>query len=305
MADNVLLEYTKQVYTLESELYTLNQMREATNNGIMMNQNSIKKEECNGYFSDLSGGYDRSFLSFLGGIPLLLIGVYFIVVLIYGIILHDTSGWWLVLLLGLGSLWAGIYLTYFKYFRDVFFKIKVKKEKKNRIAAEIEKIHNKNMECQDNIEKLNDTKAKLNGYISEKEKALKTIYDYNIIHPSYRNFYGISKIYHLLDTGICEELTGINGAYSQMRLDQIIDNQRINIGIQQQILESNHMLYRAVANTNMLLGDIKNQNANSIEQLRDLNRSVDISNFLQESANDDLRALAQSASYLEYAQRNM
>lgn len=86
-------------------------------------------------------------------------------------------------------------------------------------------------------------------YQREKQYSSK-LYSYNIIHKNYRNFYGMSKIYQLLDTGICDSLTGVTGAYSQMRTDQIIDNQEVNNELQKKILVSNQMMCTAMSQTN-------------------------------------------------------
>lgn len=144
-------------------------------------------------------------------------------------------------------------------------------------------------------------------HLTKKNETLQTMYEYNIIHRNYRNFYGVSKIYHLLDTGICNSLTGVEGAYSQMRTDQIIDNQKISIQLQKELLTMNQMMYKAITQTNNLLTSFGNQmliQHNSSEQLlKAIKDNVEMTNFMIQSGDSDRKALAQSAEYIAYAEQ--
>ncbi len=147
----------------------------------------------------------------------------------------------------------------------------------------------------------------LQSRLNNKSAILQSMYNCDIIHRSYRNFYGISKIYHLLDTGICDELTGVNGTYSQMRVDMIIDNQKITHQLLNDIKAQNQMMYSAIMQTNRMLDNMTHQiyvqGVNNAQLLRDINSNLEVSNFLQESANNDRRAIAASTEYLAYAEK--
>ena len=142
---------------------------------------------------------------------------------------------------------------------------------------------------------------------AEKNKVLHYMYEHNIIHKNYRNFYGVSKIYYLLDTGICDTLTGVEGAYSQMRMDQIIDNQKISIELQKELLNTNQMMYSAINRTNSLLEGINTQinelNENNTSLVGMLRDNLEVSNFLKQSSKNDMAAIRSATEYMAYAER--
>ncbi len=172
---------------------------------------------------------------------------------------------------------------------------------------QLESIKKRNKDLKATCTQLEAAIREFEKFLSEKKQALQHMYDCDIIHRSYRNFYGISKIFHLLDTGICDSLTGVNGAYSQMRTDQIIDNQKISIELQKSLLATNQMMYSAINRTNDLIGKMNQQinisNASNAQLLQDIRNNVEVSNFLIQSGNDDRKALAASVEYLAYAEK--
>ena len=128
-----------------------------------------------------------------------------------------------------------------------------------------------------------------------------------VFFKNYRNFYGMSKIYQLLDTGICDSLTGVTGAYSQMRTDQIIDNQEVNNELQKKILASNQMMCAAMAQTNRMLERISTQiNTNNFDMqkmLGNIHLETEMTKFLAQSSKDNEDAIRASAEYIAYAEK--
>ena len=143
----------------------------------------------------------------------------------------------------------------------------------------------------------------INPLISEKQNVLNKMYACGIIHPNYRNFYCISKIYELLDTGICDSLHGVNGAYSQLRMDQIIDNQKLMISNQQKLLASNYMLYDSMCKTNALVAQVVHKLDKNTQNLSKISDQLEMQRFLSESNATNINALRESTEYLKFAER--
>lgn len=314
MVDRTLLNYVEQVYTLESEHYTLAQMIDRLKQEYVLKKNRLQAEQLKGnneYIVAVNSQYEgKEKVSVVLGVILIVFSVF---ALLYGIAVHGGYSFisnifsficvGVMLIIGIALYKSG------KRMRDTRIEhaYNKKKEADERAQSQLNDIKKRNNEIRTACAKLDETIKELERMLSEKNNALNYMYEYDIIHRSYRNFYGISKIYHLLDTGICDSLTGVNGAYSQMRTDQIIDNQKISIELQQNILATNLLMYNAMQRTNDLLVTMNQQinlhNANNIQLLQDIRNNVEISNFLIQSGNDDRKALAASAEYLAYAEK--
>ena len=173
--------------------------------------------------------------------------------------------------------------------------------------ARQKKILRENNKIRINCKKLTEGIQVIDAHIKEKNSILQKLYSYNIIHKNYRNFYGMSKIYQLLDTGICDSLTGVTGAYSQMRTDQIIDNQEVNNELQKKILVSNQMMCTAMSQTNRMLERISTQiNTNNFDMqkmLGNIHSETEMTKFLAQSSKDNEDAIRASAEYIAYAEK--
>ena len=81
-----------------------------------------------------------------------------------------------------------------------------------------------------NNAKGSDLKSLSQGTINSTEFFLPNIEEQKIIANEYGKLENLlkalqkinNKIYELIDTGICDKLTGVDGAYSQMKIDEII-----------------------------------------------------------------------------------
>lgn len=85
-----------------------------------------------------------------------------------------------------------------------------KKEKVDNISRQIEQYNKVSLDAISNTnKKINDLK----GELTVDKIKLMEHYSQGIIHPKYRNWVAVATIYEYLDTGICNELSGPNGAY--------------------------------------------------------------------------------------------
>lgn len=95
------------------------------------------------------------------------------------------------------------------------------------------------------------------------KKLLDKLYSKNIIFPKYRNFLAIAQIYEYLLSGRCSQLEGPNGAYnlyeSELRQNIIIDRLDEVIWQLDRLNRTMNAICGAIQETNYLLGNISNQ----------------------------------------------
>jgi hypothetical protein len=297
MADRELLNYLELAYELESERYTLDQIVSTLRDRKTALQNQITSEErkythSKEYEKSQSHVADKVMFVFAG-----LCGL--------GVIdcaLH-------------GSAYGGLYIIFTIICIAVGCNIKSGKdkvvEKEDRLAAEDRKrattARQNNAKINEECKQLDKMISEFSTMLTKKQSSLIKLYSYDVLHRNYRNLYGVSKIYNLLDTGICNKLTGVDGAYSQMRTDQIIDNQKISICLQSELIRTNRLMLTSIDDTNNILRGINNtlyeNNQSTGRALTDIRNSVAINNFLTRSIIDDTKVINKSASYLAMAER--
>ncbi len=114
--------------------------------------------------------------------------------------------------------------TFYKYFSSVK-KTKNKNEKIKQENIEINKNNQKYLKIQNKIQKkLEEEVVFLNSKIIETEDLLKKYYEMNIIFSKYRNLICISSINEYFESGRCKTLEGHEGAYN------ILENEiRLNL----------------------------------------------------------------------------
>ncbi len=305
MTEQTLLNYVGQVYNLESEQYTLIQIINSLKNEHSRYKRMLLEENIE-YTPPQEASIPGSAKVKIG------VGIAWILIVIcsmgqfMGKLSGDSSFFAAMMVhiaIGAFLIWNG----YKSITRTEEANEQRKRKAEETVERRIKEIKEQNGKIRIICGQCESAISEFEQKLTEKETVLETMYGYDIIHRSYRNFYGISKIYHLLDTGICDSLTGVNGAYSQMRTDQIIDNQKISIELQKSLLATNQMMYNAINKTNDLLGtmnqQINIQNTNNTQLLQDIRNNVEVSKFLIQSGNDDRKALAASAEYLAYAEK--
>lgn len=302
MVDKMLLSYVNQMYILESELYSLCQIKSSLENERTVQMNRIQDEK---FSYSLPQYSNTNIWEYVKGTLLLFPGILFIGT---GFSIYDEESFYRVIFIVIGGyiLLAGIGKIIGAASED----IAVSKRQQDMIEKEEarqKKILRENNKIRINCKKLTEGIQVIDAHIKEKNSILQKLYSYNIIHKNYRNFYGMSKIYQLLDTGICDSLTGVNGAYSQMRTDQIIDNQKVNNELQKKILASNQMMCAAMAQTNCMLERISTQiNTNNFDMqkmLGNIHSETEMTKFLAQSSKDNEDAIRASAEYIAYAEK--
>ena len=99
------------------------------------------------------------------------------------------------------------------------------------------------------------------------EDLLAQYYDIGIIYPTYRNFVAVCSLYQYIDSGVCDELKGHEGAYNkydlECRLDMIIFKLDVVIEKLEDIKQVQIELYNAINDGNrkidMLISEVKKQ----------------------------------------------
>lgn len=85
-------------------------------------------------------------------------------------------------------------------------------------------------------------------------KLLNELYNWNIIHPKYRNFVAVCSLYEYYSTGRCSQLTGHEGGYNiyenEVRLNFIINKLDIVIQKLEAIKNNQYELYTAIVQSN-------------------------------------------------------
>lgn len=300
MVDKMLLSYVNQMYILESELYSLCQIKSSLENERTVQMNRIQDEK---FSYSLPRHSNTNIGEYVKGTLVLFLGI---LVVGGGYVQPEEMAKIVIYIIGGYILLSGIAILGGAVSEDLADS-KRQQDMIEKEEARQKKILRENNKIRINCKKLTEGIQVIDTHIKEKNSILQKLYSYNIIHKNYRNFYGMSKIYQLLDTGICDSLTGVNGAYSQMRTDQIIDNQEVNNELQKKILVSNQMMCAAMAQTNRMLERISTQiNTNNFDMqkmLGNIHSETEMTKFLAQSSKDNEDAIRASAEYIAYAEK--
>ena len=300
MVDKMLLSYVNQVYILESELYSLCQIKSSLENERTVQMNRIQDEK---FSYSLPRHSNTNIGEYVKGTLVLFLGI---LVVGGGYVQPEEMAKIVIYIIGGYILLSGIAILGGAVSEDLADS-KRQQDMIEKEEARQKKILRENNKIRINCKKLTEGIQVIDAHIKEKNSILQKLYSYNIIHKNYRNFYGMSKIYQLLDTGICDSLTGVTGAYSQMRTDQIIDNQEVNNELQKKILVSNQMMCTAMSQTNRMLERISTQiNTNNFDMqkmLGNIHSETEMTKFLAQSSKDNEDAIRASAEYIAYAEK--
>lgn len=296
----MLLSYVNQMYILESELYSLRQIKSSLENERAVQMNRIQDEK---FSHSLPRHSNTNIGEYVKGTLVLFLGI---LVVGGGYVQPEEMAKIVIYIIGGYILLSGIAILGGVVSEDLADS-KRQQDMIEKEEARQKKILRENNKIRINCKKLTEGIQVIDAHIKEKNSILQKLYSYNIIHKNYRNFYGMSKIYQLLDTGICDSLTGVDGAYSQMRTDQIIDNQEVNNELQKKILASNQMMCAAMAQTNRMLERISTQiNTNNFDMqkmLGNIHSETEMTKFLAQSSKDNEDAIRASAEYIAYAEK--
>ncbi|MBQ9140550.1 MAG: DUF2892 domain-containing protein [Lachnospiraceae bacterium] len=301
MAVQTLLKYVENVYVLELEQFTLLQIVNKLKQERSWKMNQIQKETVDRSY-EYGIGMSQE-ISTTGAKVRIGIGIFFLIagittfdwasIVLFGVIAVVLIGW------GAFTIWEA---------NDIISSNARKyQEAKDKADTQLANIKKNNTNIKKICGQLDILIDEFEKRLETKKRTLQQMYDTNIVHNTYRNLYSMSKIYHVLDTGICNTLTGVEGAYSQIRVNEIIDNQHITIDLLRGIQETNQRMYGAITKTNELLGNMNQQmyvqNANNEQLLRDIKNNSEMANFLLQSEKNDREALVASSEYLAYVER--
>lgn len=303
MVDKVLLKYVEQMYTLESEMYTLCQIKKTLEQEKTMLLNRIQDEKIS---YSLPQYNKKNIWEYIKGTLLAIPGFFITICFLY---LFSASGaedtFYKIVFASIGvyMLIGGIKIISKAVSDDNAVSNRQKEIIRNAIQKR-ERIKKENNNIRSKCNKLTENIKKLDLYIGNKYNTMRYMYDFNIIHRNYRNFYCISKIYELIDTGICDSLKGVDGVYSQMRFDQIIDNQKLNIKVQRDILATNRMMYLAITQTDNMLKGISRQfvtpNINMQNLVENIYSESGNAKFLNLCSQHDKDAIGATSEYINY-----
>lgn len=264
MKDNNLISYLKEALLLESEQYKLTQICTRLQKIIDEEKRKILSENLSDYIHvantpALLPNYNNveKRLVRIGRIILF----FFSLLMLIGIFSKDCN------LLEDGKVFDYVIL-FIMLVSGILFVLCGKSLRNTRVSSTLNKIETQQRQERAAGEScLAEAKGKnaivrnnmtyLQHELDENRKKLKKTsialfnhYNTDLIHPIYRNFYCISKIFYLLDTGIVDKLEGVDGAYSQLRLDCIIDNQSIHNYLNSEILAQNYLMNKEISKTN-------------------------------------------------------
>ncbi len=152
----------------------------------------------------------------------------------------------------------------------------------NEKAKELERLQKEHLEK----EKLEQFIDKLSIMTEEINRILFEIYSPNIIHPSYRGIIAMSVIYQLLDTKICYELEGVDGAYNVCNTEQYRRQMLIKVDAILENVENirynQYALFEMLKNTkNILEGILLCEYIENI-QINKISNDINVIKFFEE-----------------------
>lgn len=297
MDKNELMAYLKDAYELESQLYTLNQIKKEYKDVIQdLERRKFEPLYVEEYFDGTDDSpYEKLHESFWGRdtIYLRLNGHY--VTTSYSLEMYEISP---------QRAWNGELLSFLEFLISSKHKFKnirsswdtpeyralkensIKEESKNNgffssltgrknyVAAE--KLREYLCDCyrkdyklkeiwfQERIDALTtECENLILKEIEETKKVLDSLYSINFIHPKYRHLVAVSQIYEYLDTNRCDGLEGPDGAYnlfeSELRQDIIIMKLDIIIEKLDELISAMYYVASAVKESNRILSNISGQ----------------------------------------------
>lgn len=103
---------------------------------------------------------------------------------------------------------------------------------------------------------------------------LQKLYDQNIIFPKYRNFVAMAAITEYIESGRCNQLEGMGGAYNlfeeEIRLNLIIIQLNKVVESLDQIKNSQYLLYTQLSAANAILFNISRDVQSTLEEVKDI-----------------------------------
>ncbi len=128
-----------------------------------------------------------------------------------------------------------------------------------------------------------DQSKRLVAQMRKMEDVLDKLYAIGVVHPKYHGLVPISMFCEYLETGMCTELEGHEGAYliyeQQIRLDKILcklDDINKNLNA---IKQNQYLLYQSISEGNQLIEKVVTQNNDMIHRLGRLEQNSELIEF--------------------------
>ena len=297
--DDNLINYLKYVYELEKNIYEQNIVIDRMQDSVQMLNHQLRLQPSIYQESKVQVKARIAYLSI--AVVILIVVLAFKRMLIAFDTLDPVIGGMLQIVIVLSSIMSivGIILVAQKVMDTKEYNKRVREENQNNIL-EIETIQQQAKQKKQVI---------LHNYhlfktqLDENRKVLDEFYEKNLLHPKYRNLPAVASIYEFLQTQLCFDLVGPNGAYYLYeqkvawgiiieKLDDISNdlkeikcNQRMLYNaLEETKTITNNLLKQELINGNLLY-DIKSSNrVMQYNQIQMKNR-MDAINFLEEQKN--------------------
>ena len=258
-----LQQYLKDIYTMETERYSLQEAEEELNYRIE-NAGQVRVQE--GVESHYTCCF-RDYLEYLitafitgGGVTL-----FVFIILIFMDLLVNDAPYWLGIGIGKLALLLAVVLPTIIFIQSIRKETReyVVRKENNRKAVEKDKLRAEKELAEIPAYKRNLRECRKN--IVDCEEKLQKLYDVGVLFPKYREFVCVSQLLEYLLAGRCENLTGYSGAYNlyerEVRMNIIIA-QLENISEElDAIKENQYMIYNAICQANYLLGEVSDNAA--------------------------------------------
>lgn len=185
MVDKMLLSYVNQMYILESELYSLCQIKSSLENERTVQMNRIQDEK---FSYSLPRHSNTNIGEYVKGTLVLFLGI---LVVGGGYVQPEEMAKIVIYIIGGYILLSGIAILGGAVSEDLADS-KRQQDMIEKEEARQKKILRENNKIRINCKKLTEGIQVIDAHIKEKNSILQKLYSYNIIHKNYRNFYGIS-----------------------------------------------------------------------------------------------------------------
>lgn len=171
---------------------------------------------------------------------------------------------------------------------------KVVKEYKAKLAADAARVNQERKA----IVILRAHQSAIQTEIDKNTKYLNQLYSMNIIYPKYRHMIAVITMLEYFESGICNQLSGANGAYSRYSYEEqigaIIGKLDIIISQLDDIRNTQKMLYNTLQETNAIASQICTQ----AERLSESNGKIADNTALIRYNSDRIRMNTEISAYL-------
>lgn len=287
--NNALIEYVRKIVVLEREVYEQKKLLYKIKNKYNSYSNprlKAKKELAQYHlgwgdiimdFSDVSEGFILESIGlFIGGLFIASLSQWNILGTIIGLFFCAP------MVIFVLSLIIVPFVNLFKY-KNESRNIKmynIKAQEDNRIWKD---------KCKSICQRLDKEYRGVNANLKQTEQILKEYYDLDVIYPKYRNFVCMASVLDYLQSGICTQLTGHEGAYRILEEDikfRRIEN-KLDIVIKKldEIKETQYSIYMAIQEANNNLNSIGTKIDSSTKQIvsnqKNINEKLDTISYNQ------------------------